>query len=209
MMSLGSVILMILAVLIYGGVLQRVLDRLHLTDRAALLLVGAMLVGTFLPNIRVGIVSLGIGGAVIPLGVCLWLLMKADTGLERARTLLGCVVTGAAVYALSMILPDEPETMLIDPMWLSGLAAGIVAYILGRSRRGAFVCGVVGVTLADCVTGIVNWSQGINQQLVLGGAGMMDASVFAGVIGVALTELVGESLEKIARASEKRGGGQG
>lgn len=50
------------------GVAQRVLDRMRLTDRQALLLVAAMFVGTLLPNVELGQVSLNLGGAVIPLG---------------------------------------------------------------------------------------------------------------------------------------------
>ena len=76
-MSSGMVILTVVAVLIYFGVVQRVLDRMYLTDRAALLLVALMFVGTLLPNITVGWVSFSLGGAVIPAGVCVFLLVKA------------------------------------------------------------------------------------------------------------------------------------
>ena len=97
-MSSGMVILTVVAVLIYFGVVQRVLDRMYLTDRAALLLVALMFVGTLLPNITVGWVSFSLGGAVIPAGVCVFLLVKADTAREVWRTIVGVVLTAAAVY---------------------------------------------------------------------------------------------------------------
>ncbi|MBQ7845628.1 MAG: DUF1614 domain-containing protein [Clostridia bacterium] len=198
-MSIGMVVLTVVAVLIFFGVLQRVLDRMHLTDRMALLLVAAMFVGTLLPNVELGMVSVNIGGAVIPLGVCVYLFVKADESKERLRAVIGAVVTGGAVYALSALLPDEPEAMFMDPNLLYGLVGGAVAWLLGRSRRGAFICGVVGVILADVATAVVNWSQGIHQQLVLGGAGIADTVVISGVLAVLLAELVGEVVERMSR----------
>ncbi|MBP3637190.1 MAG: DUF1614 domain-containing protein [Clostridia bacterium] len=203
-MSVGMVVLTVVAVLVFFGVLQRVLDRMYLTDRMALLLIAAMFVGTLLPNITIGMVSVNIGGALIPLGVCIYLFCKANEGKERLRTLVGIAVTAAVVYGLSALLPDEPEQMWIDPNWLYGLAGGIIAWILGRSRRGAFICGVVGVILADIAVGIVNWSKGIGQQLVLGGAGMADTVVISGVLAVLLAELIGEVTERLARKKHGR-----
>ena len=49
-MSLGMILLVVLALLILFGVLQRVLDRMALTDRQALLLVALIFVGAWLPD---------------------------------------------------------------------------------------------------------------------------------------------------------------
>lgn len=198
-MSIGTIVLTVVAVLIFFGALERVLDRMRLTDRAALLLIAAMFVGTLLPNIQLGQVSLGIGGAVIPLGVCVYLLIRANESREVWRSLIGAVLTGAAMFGLSMLLPDEPEEMFMDPNLLYGLAGGAIAWLLGRSRRGAFICGVTGVILADVATAILNWNRGVDQQLVLGGAGIADTVVISGVLAVLLAELVGEIAERVAR----------
>ncbi len=201
-MSIGMVVLTVAAVLVFFGVAQRVLDRMHLTDRMALLLIGAMFVGTLLPNADMGMVSVNVGGCVIPLGVCVYLFIRADEGRERLRAAIGAVLTGAAVYALSVFLPDEPEAMWVEPNLLYGLAGGLIAWLLGRSRRAAFICGVLGVLLADTVTALVNWKGGIAQQLVLGGAGIGDTVVISGILAVLLAELVGEIAERIARRKE-------
>lgn len=201
-MSIGMVVLTVTAVLVFFGVAQRVLDRMHLTDRMALLLIGAMFVGTLLPNADMGMVSVSVGGCVIPLGVCMYLFIRADEGRERLRAAIGAVLTGAAVYALSVFLPDEPEAMRVEPNLLYGLAGGLIAWLLGRSRRAAFICGVVGVLLADTVTALVNWKGGIAQQLVLGGAGIGDTVVISGILAVLMAELVGEIAERIARRKE-------
>lgn len=204
-MSVGMIILTVVAVLIFFGVLQRVLDRMYLTDRAALCLIAAMFIGTLLPNLSLGKVSLSVGGAIIPLGVCVYLLFRAGTAKEVIRALVGAILTGAAVYGLSILLPDEPEEMFMDPNLLYGLAGGLIAWLLGRSRRGAFICGVMGVILADIVTALINWSRGIDQQLVLGGAGIADTVVISGILAVLLAELVGEIVERCVRSHKKVG----
>lgn len=198
-MSAGSMLLILAAILVFCGLLQRVLDRMYLTDRQVLLLIGAMLIGTFLPNIELGLVSINIGGAVIPLGVCIYLFIKADQPVERWRTLLGSFLTGAAVYALSALLPGEAEVLPFDPMWLYGVCGGVVAWLFGRSRRAAFVCGVTGILLADIANAIVIWAQGYQSKLVLGGAGIADATIISGVIAVLLCELIGETIERLVR----------
>lgn len=207
-MTAGMLLLTIAAVLVFCGLLQRVLDRMYLTDRQALLIIGAMIIGTLLPNITLGPVSVNLGGAVIPLGVCAFLLIRADEPVERWRTLLGTVLTGGAVYGLSALLPAEAETLPLDPMWLYGLCGGILAWALGRSRRGAFACGVAGVILADIVSAIVAWAQGYQAQLVLGGAGIADATVISGVLAVLLCELVGETIERLVRGHAVQRGGR-
>ena len=204
-MSAGMMLLIIAAVLVFCGLLQRVLDRMYLTDRQALFLIAAMIAGTFLPEISLRILRINIGGAVIPLGVCIYLFVKADENVERWRALLGAVLTASAVYALSVLLPSEPEALLIEPMWLYGLCGGIIAWVLGRSRRNSFICGVAGVILADIISGVVALMQGYQVQIVLGGGGIADAAIISGVMGVLLCEIIGECIERIARMREHGG----
>lgn len=205
-MSAGTMILTIAAILVYCGLLQRVLDRLALTDRQALLLIGAMLAGTFLPNIPVGRVSIGVGGALIPAGVCVYLFLHADEARERWHAVIGTLLTAGGVYAISALLPAEAEALPADPLWLYGLCGGVLAWLLGSSRRNSFICGVAGVILADIVSGVVALAQGYDAQIVLGGGGIADAAVISGVISVLLCETLGEIVERVARAGMGQGG---
>ena len=202
-MSIGMVLLTVLALLILFGVGQRVLDRMYLTDRQALLMVAAIFVGGWLPDLQFGRVTLNIGGALIPLGICIYLLVRAGTNKERIRALVAAVLTGAAVYLLGRIMPADPIQTYIDPNYVYGLAAGVVAYLLGRSRRAAFFAGVVGVLLADIAVGVVNWANGIDQTLHLGSAGALDAVVISGLLAVLLAEFVGEALERLTSGAAK------
>ena len=200
-MSAGLILLAGVSALVLFGVAQRVLDRMHLTDRAALLMAALIFLGGLMPDIRVGQVSVNLGGAVVPFGVCVWLLVKADTRQEVARALWGSALTAVAVYLIGRLMPAEPEQMPVDPHYLYGLAGGTIAYLLGRSRRAAFICGVMGVILADIAVAVINWRNGIETTLRLGTAGAMDTVVISGLLAVLLSELVGELLERAARAN--------
>ena len=95
--------------------------------------------------------------------------------------------------------------MPFDVNYLYGLAAGAIAYVFGRSRRGAFVAGTLGMLLADTASAALVWREGIAQRLVLGGAGAMDTVVIAGFTAVLLAELAGELLERAARGRNRPG----
>ena len=73
--------------------------------------------------------------------------------------------------------------------------------MLGRSRRAAFICGVLGVILADIAVAVINWLSGVETTLRLGAAGAMDTVVISGLLAVLFSELAGELLERAARAS--------
>lgn len=196
-MTLGMILLVALTLLILFGVLERVLDRMALTDRQAIGCIAAIFIGGWLPDLTLGMVSINIGGALIPFLVCVYLFFHAGTGKEKFRCLAASALTTAAVYAISVFFPADPVTMPFDPMILYGISGGAIAWVLGRSRRSAFVAGVMGVILSDVIVGIINWRSGISQTLNLGGAGALDAVVLSGVTAVLLCELVGEIMERI------------
>lgn len=203
-MTIGMILLMITAALILLGVGQRILDRLHLNDKLALLFIALIIVLGFVPDIPVTKnFSFNLGGAVVPLALCIYLFIKADTAWERWRSILASLLTGAAIFLIARFSPDEPESITVDPIILYGLAAGAIAYVFGRSRRCAFIAGAVGMMLANTANAIYVWSKGVDQGFVLGGAGAADGIVVAALVGVLLAELLGEILERMKRGRQR------
>lgn len=203
-MSAGLILLAVVGILILFGVAQRVLDRLRLTDRQALVFTAALFIGGLIPDVRVTqTFSFNIGGALVPLILCVYLLVRAGSGWEVARTLIAAALTGVAIYFMGRLLPNEPEEMPFDFNYLYGLAGGALAYLFGRSRRGAFVAGILGAMIADVWSAIDVWTSGVNQPLVLGGAGAADVIVISGLTAVLLAELVGELIERMTRGRQK------
>lgn len=209
MIPIGPITLTILLVLIYFGLAERVLDRMRLTDRQALLLVGAMLVGSLF-DIDLGPgLTVNLGGGVIPAGVALWLILTADRWYEGVRAVAAALVTATAVYLVGRLFPPGEPTELnlfsLDAQYLYGLTAGVVGYLAGRSRRSAFCAGVLGVMLADLAHWAGYVADGLRQDLIVhvGGGGFWDTTVVAGVLAVLVAELIGETREALGQAADE------
>lgn len=206
-LPVGMIILLVISALIFFGLAQRVLDRMKLSDKAALLLIAGLIAGSFIdiPLWRGRPpVTVNIGGALIPLGLAVYLVATAGTNRERFRSLAGALITALAIFATGTLVMNglsEPAGRFgyIDALWLFPLVAGTVGYLSGRSRRGAFVSATLGVLLFD--TGHYIWvaSQGVQTAgITLGGAGAFDAVVISGIFAVLLAEVIGEIRERMA-----------
>ncbi|NLM39662.1 MAG: DUF1614 domain-containing protein [Firmicutes bacterium] len=201
-MPAGMTILVVVAALIYFGVAQRMLDKMRLTDTQALLAIALMVAGSF---ITVPLLSgktsieINLGGTLVPLAIVLYLLVTADSAYERVRALIASVVTAAIVFGIAQYTDFDPSSgTFIDPLWLFSIIAGIVGYLAGRSRRAAFIAGILGILLTDIVHAIRAWAVDLNSTTVLGGAGVFDSMVLAGIIAVVLAEVVGETRERLS-----------
>ena len=207
-MPTGTVLLLIVAALIYFGVGQRILDRMRLTDTQALIAIALMIGGSFITiPLMTGrtSVSLNLGGAVVPLALVFYLLIKADTATERVRSIVAALITGGVVYGVSQLTDFDPSSpaLFIDPLWLFSIVAGIVGYLSGRSRRASFIAGVLGLFAVDLVHLFQALASNMATRVVLGGAGVFDAVILAGLIAVALAEFVGETRERLEGGGEE------
>ncbi|GMA99258.1 hypothetical protein PIPA1_20580 [Pelosinus sp. IPA-1] len=191
--------------MVYFGVAHRILDRMRLTDKQALLFILAVIAGSFIdiPLMRTPVdVSINVGGALLPALLSIWLIFKADETAERVRAILAAILVAAAVSLGSRYLPYEPENMFLDPKIIYGISAGLIAYLAGRSRRSAFVGGVLGIVLSDIVHLVTLMRLGIAGTTNVGGAGAFDVVLIAGIVAVMVAELVGETREKMQGGPE-------
>jgi uncharacterized membrane protein len=169
-----------------------------------LLFVVAIFIGGFIPNIPLGgRWSINIGGALIPFALCVFLWAKAGTGKEKARAIIAAILAATAVYFAGRLLPAEPTAMIFDPHYIYGILCGLIAYLLGRSRRSAFIAGTMGILLADTAQGVINTIRGVGGPVALGGAGALRAVVISGVLAVLLAEVFGELRERMQGGSAK------
>lgn len=201
---IGTIALVIVAAVIYFGLGQRALDRLYLTDKAALAIIVAMILGGYVDiPIPFGNVdaSVNLGGAIIPVALAIYVLTKAGTTKEWVRALLATAVTAAVVLIVNKYVfsedPWQANTDLIDPIFLYPIIAGLTAYIAGRSRRSAFIGATLGVLTVDIVDYINVAFSGVRSTVAIGGAGVFDVIVLSGIIAVGLAEIIGETRERI------------
>jgi uncharacterized membrane protein len=204
-MSIGTLILIASTILIIFGVGERVLDHLRLNDKVAIIVIIAMIAGTFIPDLKLSdIVSVNVGGAIIPLALVVYLLIKAGTAKEKIRAIVASIITGGLILLADYLLPAEPEQMFMNMNYLYGIIGGLTAYLFGRSRRAAFIAGTLGIILADVTGVIMNLNQGVQSPLRLGGAGVADAVVVSGFLALLLAEFVGELREKMQGGTAKK-----
>lgn len=205
-MTAGYIILLVLIFLVMFGAGQRVLDRMRLNDTWALLIMIAIAIGVAIPTIRIGKhFEFSIGGFLIPFCVCVYLLIRVGWSRDLLRAFLGTVISAGVILGLEYLLPARPEPFLLDYMFLYGIVAGLVAYLLGRSRRNAFICAVFGISLARIIQFIINISTGIKDcVLSLGSAGAFDSMVIAILFAVGLCEVLGEGLERLMGEKTKQ-----
>lgn len=198
-MTIGTIVLVAAAILIYLGVAQRVLDRLRLTDQAALIFVAALIIGGFLPDIPLSDnVFINIGGGIVPLALAVYLIARAGTAKEKTRAIIGTLVTSVVVFATMKIMPLEPTyNFFLDPMYIFAIIAGVVGYLAGRSRRSAFIAGSMGLLLTDVYSRIELALRGGSGRIVIGGAGVFDSIVIGGILALLLAEVIGETRERV------------
>ncbi|HOA35600.1 MAG: DUF1614 domain-containing protein [Dethiobacteria bacterium] len=197
----GIMLVVIVTAIIYLILLHRVLDRLRMDKKTALILVALMYAGGFLPSLPLGGgLALNIGGMGIPLGICAYLVIKTPEKEEKLRGPLTALAGAALVWSLDRLLPINPGSLgyELDPLYLPAAAAGLIAYLLGRSRRAAFIGGVGSIFLMDLSSWVENMVRGFRYiPVLLGGGGVFDAALVAGVVGTLLAELIGEVKERL------------
>lgn len=193
---IGLIALVVVSILIYFGVAHRVLDKLRMNDKSALAVIAAIIIGSFIDIPLGSRLTINVGGSIaVVLAVYVWL--GAGTSFEKVRSIIAAVVTGLALFIAGRYLGAEPEQIFIDPIYIYPLVAGVVGYLAGRSRRGAFFAAVMGVLSLDVAQYIYLMRSGTAGTVHVGGAGAFDSLILAGILAVLLAELIGESLERI------------
>ena len=198
--TMGRLILLSLSLLIFFGLTERVLDRMYMRDKTAILIVALMIVGSFV-NVTLYrsdalTVRMNLGGALIPLAVALYVWGRAGSMKERVRSLLGAVLVTVAIWLMGRLITNE-YALPVDIIYLYPLVAGLVGYLFGRSRKGAFVAAVLGVLFFDVSHGVYLITSGMPGLVHFGGGGMYDTVVLSGVLAVCLAEFIGETRERM------------
>ena len=199
-MSVGILLLIITGLLIYFGAAQRVLDKLYLTDSAALLIIALLIIGSFfeVTILRDPLLTINAGAAVVPIILSIYILSRAVSAGERLRTIAAVFLTAMFIYAVSILFSNFGHGRdILDPMYIYAISGGIIAYLLGRSRRASFIAGTMGFLVFNLFTFFKALAGTINAQTRLGGGGIFDSMVISGIFAVLLAELLGESLERL------------
>lgn len=212
---LGLIVLIVVSLLVFFGVAQRALDRMRLSDKGALVVILALIVGSFIsipiPGLRVPM-EINVGGAIVPVALAVYLLAKAGTGKEVTRALISSVLTGVAIWFLStrvmsgLAEPAGGALNFIDPLYVFPIVAAVIAYAAGRSRRSAFIGATLGVILWDIANYVyMLQSNATNATKSIGGAGAFDTIVISGILAILIADLIGETRERLQGGPASQG----
>lgn len=194
MMPAGPILLTLLAIFILFGFTDPLLHRFGLSVRAALILVLAMLGGAFF-EIPVGrVLTLNLGGVVIPAALAIYL--TATSPDQTGRVLFGTLACAVSVFMVGRMFPPWQPTELnlfhLDAQYLFALVGGAVGFLAGATRRAAFAASVFGVLAADLLH-LLRLPAGGTVTASIGGGGFQMTAVVAGLLALGLVEWIGEA----------------
>lgn len=196
---IGIIFLTVVSILIFLGLAHRVLDRLYLTDRSGLFFIGAMIIGSFIdiPLWNNPKITLNVGGGLLPLFLAIYVLFRAGSSKEVWRSIAGIILTTGILYGVNRLYRFDTAEGFIEPQYLWAVIAALVGYLIGRSRRLSFIVATLGILALDIVHIVETAIVKTNAATRIGGAGVFDTLVIAGVLAVLLAELVGETRESL------------
>ena len=212
MLGILAALVIVLFVVIEIGLIEAAYERLGLSHRAVSILLLAMIFGSYInlpiasvpargilhqqviyywgvpyvvPHlVRAGRteIAINVGGALVPLCVSVWVLVRTRT---YARAAIATAIVSGVVYHFATV---EPGVGIGVPTLVPGILAALIASVLDRRRSPAiaFVAGTLG-----CLIGadLLNLPKiGLMQAPVasIGGAGTFDGVFVSGLIAVLL-----------------------
>jgi uncharacterized membrane protein len=179
--------LVILIGFIQFGVVSIAFDRLGLSRESAYLLLMGTLIGSManLPLFRTGktLVLVNVGGALVPIAFCIYLIMHHPIGLVQIVLSVGIVA--AVAHAFSRPLPGIGIGL---PMFITPIAAALVAVVINPEQRAplAYISGTLGVLIGADIIRLKDIRQMGAPFASIGGAGSFDGIFITGFIAVLL-----------------------
>ena len=208
--GLLGVILLFLIAMLEVGIIESAYQKLGMSHRAVTLLLLLSIFGSYinipiatissppvvhhhhiynlgyiralLPNPDDTIIAVNLGGAVIPVLLSAYLLMRVG---GVAPAFIATVIVALLVHHFSRIIPGAGITV---PIFIPGFAAAILAILLTREHRPvvAYVAGTIGCLVGADVLNLALVAR-LNAPIAsIGGAGTFDGVFVSGVIAVLL-----------------------
>ncbi len=207
--GLLGVLLLILIAMLEVGIIESAYHKLGMSHRAITLLLLMSIIGSYInipvatissgyvvhhhiynlsyvpalvPNPDDTIIALNLGGAVIPVLLSAYLLMRVG-GVIPA--IIATALVALLVHHFSRIVPGAGIAV---PTFIPGFAAAILAILLTREQRPAvaYVAGTIGCLLGADVLNLPLVARLNAPIAAIGGAGTFDGIFVSGVIAVLL-----------------------
>jgi uncharacterized membrane protein len=211
-LGLFALVLFVIFVLVEIGIIETAYERLGLSHRAVSLLLLGMIVGSYInipiaavPAQRIvqdqiityfgmpyvvprivdegrTVIAINVGGALIPVAVCVYLLARWGRVL---KSLIATAVVSVIVYRLSSVVPGVGIAV---PTIVPGVVAAMMAWLMDRFRASsiAYVAGTLGCLLGADIFNLPLIHELRAPVAAIGGAGTFDGVFVSGIIAVLL-----------------------
>ncbi|MFW6114894.1 MAG: DUF1614 domain-containing protein [Thermodesulfobacteriota bacterium] len=190
-------------VLIFLNVVTISFSKLGLSPDAAVLLLFAILIGSMInipisrrriayqaprptymhfffynpPPVTHQVITVNVGGAVVPVLFALYLL-------QLAPLLPTLIATGVMVIVTRWLSKPTPGVGIAMPFWIPPIFSALLALLLARSNPApvAYISGVVGTLIGADLLNWSNFKKLGSQMLSIGGAGVFDGIFLTGIV---------------------------
>ncbi len=197
--TIGLIILGILAVMLFFGAAEKYFDRLGLTSWLTFLLLLALIIGAVVPEIKTEGVVITVGGFIVPTVVAVIVLVFAVKSGEAVRTVIAILVTAAVTAMFRVLMGTETSGAVITFSLLVGFVGGAAAYLSAGSRLGTIAGAIGGCVIGDTVTAAI--IGGMNGgAMTIGGYGIFDGMIIAAAFGL----IMAETVAAVRRAAENK-----
>ncbi len=189
-MTIGLVLLTVIAILIFFGLSDRFFKNLGIASWIGFLIALALIVGAVIPNITIGGFTMNLGGFIIPIIGMIVLAAFIGWNWDLARLAFAEIsVAAVAVATRVLILPDN-NGMVLAASLIVGFVGGTVAYLIGRSRISTLASVMGGVVLGDLIVNLI-YVYGIGgYSFSMGTRGVFDSIIIGCVFGILLLEAI-------------------
>jgi len=125
------------------------------------------------------VIAINLGGAIIPLLICLYLLPKAPL----AKTMIATLISSLIIHQLAKPVPMVGVQI---PLLIPPLVAVVLAFLFSPRNPTpvAYICGVLGVLIGADLMNLGSLSS--SGVMSIGGAGVFDGIFMVGVISALL-----------------------
>lgn len=213
-------LLFILLVMVFVGAINEVFQVLGFPSWAAVVLLVGVLAGSFVnvpvwqvrgqqehvsydtsqfpfrpvKHVEEGTttINLNLGGAIIPVGISLFLLARLPAGLYL-HTLAATVIVAAVCYKLARPVKGMGIAMpaLVPPLLASLLAVVVTSQQAPQQTAAvAFISGVIGVLVGADLLNLPKITETGASGAAIGGAGTFDGIFLTGILSVVLVAIL-------------------
>lgn len=140
---------------------------------------------------RSTVIAVNVGGAIVPLVICAWILMAHPAVV--LQSILGIAIVTFVVHRASRPIPGVG---IATPMFIPPILAAIVGWLLGggvahHTDAIAYVSGVVGTLVGADLLNLGRISELGAPVASIGGAGTFDGIFLIGILAVLIASLTG------------------